>query len=52
MVPDIRAVMARMDAAGWHYDDAGVYAMPGMHQIYAYDPAMNVIEVNQQVGAA
>lgn len=50
-VPDIRAVMARMDAAGWHYDDAGVYAMPGMHQIYTLDPAMNVIEVNQQVGA-
>ena len=22
-VPDIHAVMARMDAAGWHYDDAG-----------------------------
>jgi catechol 2,3-dioxygenase-like lactoylglutathione lyase family enzyme len=49
MVPDLRAVMARMDAAGWHYDDAGVYAMPGMHQIYTYDPAMNVIEVNQRV---
>lgn len=49
MVPDIKAVMARMDAAGWLYDDAGVYAMPGMHQIYTYDPAMNVIEINQQV---
>ncbi len=50
MVPDLKAVMARMDAAGWHYDDAGVYAMPGMHQIYTYDPAMNVIEINQKVG--
>ena len=49
MVPDIKAVTARMDAAGWHYDDAGVYAMPGMHQIYTFDPAMNVIEINQQV---
>jgi catechol 2,3-dioxygenase-like lactoylglutathione lyase family enzyme len=49
MVPDIAAVMARMDAAGWHYDDAGVYAMPGMHQIYTLDAAMNVIEVNQRV---
>ena len=49
MVPDIKAVMARMDAAGWLYDDAGVYAMPGMHQIYTYDPAMNVVEINQKV---
>jgi catechol 2,3-dioxygenase-like lactoylglutathione lyase family enzyme len=50
MVPDLPAVMARMDAAGWHYDDAGVYAMPGMHQIYTYDPAMNVVEINSRVG--
>ncbi|MEM7189845.1 MAG: hypothetical protein AAF439_09555 [Pseudomonadota bacterium] len=49
MVPDIHGVMARMDAAGWLYDDAGVYAMPGMHQIYTYDPAMGVVEVNQKV---
>ncbi len=49
MVPDLPAVMARMTAAGWHFDDAGVYAMPGMHQIYCYDPAMNVIEINARV---
>ena len=49
VVSNLKAVMARMDAAGWPYDDAGVYAMPGMHQIYTLDPAMNVIEVNQQV---
>lgn len=48
-VPDISAVTARMDAAGWTYDDAGVYAMPGVHQIYTHDPAMNVIEINQVV---
>lgn len=48
-VPDIRAVMARLDAAGWLYSDAGVYAMPGMHQIYLYDPNANMIEVNQYV---
>lgn len=48
-VRDLKAVMARMDAAGWHYDDAGVYAMPGMHQIYTFDPHMNVVEVNQAV---
>ena len=40
---------ARMDAAGRHYDDAGVYAMPSMHQIYTLDPSMNVIEINQKV---
>lgn len=49
MVPDIQAVLKRMDEAGWLYDDAGVYAMPGMHQIYTYDPAMNVVEVNQKL---
>ncbi len=49
LVPDLGAVMARMDAAGWPYDDAGVYAMPGMHQIYTVDPAMNVIEINQKL---
>lgn len=48
-VKDLKAVMERMDAAGWHYDDAGVYAMPGMHQIYTWDPAMNVVEINQFV---
>ena len=49
MVSDLQGVMARMRAADWHYDDAGIYAMPGMHQIYCYDPAMNVIEINQKV---
>lgn len=49
MVSDIKAVMSRMDAAEWLYDDAGIYAMPGMHQIYTYDPAMNVVEINQEL---
>ncbi|MEM7742519.1 MAG: hypothetical protein AAF409_02310 [Pseudomonadota bacterium] len=49
MVSDLAAVMSRMDAGGWPYDDAGVYAMPGMHQIYTMDPAMNVIEINAKV---
>lgn len=48
-VPDLHAVMARLDAAGVLYSDAKVYAMPGMHQIYVYDPDANVIEVNQYV---
>ncbi|MFK7941546.1 MAG: VOC family protein [Paracoccaceae bacterium] len=46
MVPDLQAVMTRMRAADWPFDDAGVYAMPGMHQLYTYDPAMNVVEIN------
>lgn len=49
-VSDLGAVTARMDAVGWHYDDAGVYAMPGVHQIYTYDPSARVVEINQAVG--
>lgn len=48
-VPDIRAVMRRLDAAGIVYSDGGTYAMKGMHQIYVYDPAMNLIEMNQEL---
>ena len=29
--------------------DAGVYAMKDIHQIYCYDPSMNVVEINQRV---
>ena len=48
-VPDVRAVKARLEAAGVLVSDAGVYAMAGMHQIYVLDPAANMIEVNQNV---
>ena len=48
-VPDIHAVMRRLGEAGIVYSDAGVYAMKGVHQIYVYDPSMNVIEINQIV---
>jgi catechol 2,3-dioxygenase-like lactoylglutathione lyase family enzyme len=48
-VPDILAVMARLEAAGWPYSDAGVYAMPGMHQVYCLDPSANMLEINQYV---
>ena len=41
--------MKRMDDAGILYSDAKVYAMPGMHQIYVYDPNTNMIEINQYV---
>ncbi len=50
-VPDIEAVKRRFDAAGIVYSDAGIYAMAGCHQIYVYDPSMNVIEINEVVDA-
>jgi catechol 2,3-dioxygenase-like lactoylglutathione lyase family enzyme len=50
-VPDIEAVKRRFDEAGVIYSDAGVYAMAGCHQLYVYDPSMNVIEINQVVDA-
>ena len=48
-VADIKAVMQRFDEAGVLYTDAGVYAMPHMHQIYVLDLTANFIEVNQYV---
>lgn len=48
-VKDLAAVKARLTAAGIPYSDAGVFAIPGLHNIYVYDPAMNLIEINQQV---
>ena len=51
-VPDVLAVKRRLEAAGVVVSDAGVYAMAGMHQIYCYDPSMNVVEINQVVDAS
>lgn len=48
-VSDVKAVMKRFDEAGVLYTDAGVYAMPHMHQIYVLDLSANFIEVNQYV---
>ena len=49
-VPSVEAVMKRMNKAGHLYSDAGTYAMAGMHQLYTYDPSMNFIEINEDVG--
>lgn len=49
-VDDLGAVKRRLDAAGIPYDDAGVYAMADMHQVYVYDPSFNLVEINQNVG--
>ena len=38
-----------MEDAGVIVSDAGVYAMKGIHQIYCYDPSMNVVEINEIV---
>jgi catechol 2,3-dioxygenase-like lactoylglutathione lyase family enzyme len=46
-VPDVLATKTRLQAGGTLVSDAGVYAMAGMHQIYALDPSANMIEVNQ-----
>ena len=48
-VPDVMAVKQRLETAGVVVSDAGVYAMAGMHQIYCYDPSMNIVEINQVV---
>ena len=48
-VSDVKAVMQRFDEAGVLFTDAGVYAMPHMHQIYVLDLTANFIEVNQYV---
>ncbi|MGB0506077.1 MAG: VOC family protein [Pikeienuella sp.] len=48
-VDDIESVILRLRAAGVPYSDAGVFAIPGLRNIYFYDPDMNLIEVNQRV---
>lgn len=49
-VDDLSAVVKRLQAAGIPYDDAGVYAMADMHQVYCFDPSFNLVEINQNVG--
>lgn len=49
-VKDLDATHARLKAAGVLVTDAGSYAMAGMRQLYAYDPSMNLVEINQVVG--
>lgn len=49
-VLDADAVADRLARAGVLFTDAGQYAMAGMRQLYAYDPSMNLVEINQIVG--
>ncbi len=46
-VDDIEEVKSRLDAAGIFFVDAGRWAVRDYHQIYTYDPSMNLVEVNQ-----
>jgi len=48
-VTDLDAVIARLKAAGIPYSETGVFAIPGMRHIYVYDPAMNLLEINQMI---
>ncbi|MEL6235834.1 MAG: DsbA family protein [Pseudomonadota bacterium] len=46
-VPDLDAVMARLAAAGIPYSYAPTFAIPDMRHVYVYDPAMNLLELNE-----
>ncbi len=46
-VPDLDAVIRRLDAAGVPYSLTGEFAIPGMRHLYVYDPAMNLLEINE-----
>jgi len=48
-VPDLKAVIRRLEAAGIRYSDAGVFAIPGVWNIYVEDPEGNLLEINQRV---
>ena len=46
-VPDLDPVIERLEAAGVPYSLAGEFAIPGMRHVYVYDPAMNLLEINE-----
>ncbi|MDQ0029073.1 VOC family protein [Arthrobacter bambusae] len=46
-VDDIEEVKSRLTAAGVFFVEAGRWAVQDYHQIYTYDPSMNLIEINQ-----
>ena len=48
-VSDLKAVIARLKEAGIRFSDAGVFAIPGLWNIYLEDPDGNLIEINQRV---
>lgn len=46
-VDDLDAVMERLKAAGIAFSYAPTFAIPGMRHVYVYDPAMNLLEINE-----
>lgn len=48
-VDDLDAIIARLDAAGIPYSLTGVFAIPAMRHLYVYDPAMNLLEINEML---
>lgn len=48
-VKDLKAVLRRLDAAGIRYSDAGVFAIPGLWNVYVEDPEGNLLEINQRI---
>ena len=48
-VQDLEAVIARLKAAGIPYSLTGTFAIPGMRHLYVYDPAMNLLEINEMI---
>ena len=48
-VEDLKGVLRRLDAAGIPYSDAGVFAIPGVWNVYVEDPEGNLLEINQRV---
>jgi len=48
-VLDITEVRRRLDGLGVYVADAGRWAYKGYYQIYCYDPALNVVEINSPI---
>lgn len=48
---DIEAIKARLTDHGIPFDDWGVWSVEGWHQIFFTDPAGNMIEIHQVLGA-
>lgn len=48
-VDDLDAVMERLKTAGLAFSYAPTFAIPNMRHVYVYDPAMNLLEINEVV---
>ena len=48
-VDDLDAVMERLKEAGIPFSYAPTFAIPKMRHVYVYDPAMNLLEINEVV---